>query len=68
MYTFCMGTIGFFIPKNMGIDIKIVTLPMLEPKLWPNYYVIAMSAILHVSNEVEGREKLNPNISGLFDP
>ena len=62
MYTFCMGTTGFFIPKNMGIDIKIVTLPMLEPKLWPNYYVIAMS------NEVEGREKLNPNISGLFDP
>ena len=32
-------------------------------------YVISMAAILNVSkNEVEGREKLNPNIFGLFDP
>ena len=32
-------------------------------------YVITLAAILNVSqNEVEGREKLNPNISGLFDP
>ena len=28
-------------------------------------YVISMAAILNV---VEGREKLNPNIFGLFDP
>ena len=32
-------------------------------------YVISMAAILNVpQNEVEGREKLNPNIFGLFDP
>ena len=31
-----MGTFGFLIPKNMGIDIKIVTLALLEAKLWPN--------------------------------
>ena len=37
-YTFCMGTIGFHIPKNMGIDIKIVTLALLEAKLWPNMW------------------------------
>ena len=33
-----MGTIGFLIPKNMGIDIKIVTLALLEAKLWPNMW------------------------------
>ena len=32
-YTFCMGTIGFLIPKNIGIDIKIVTLALREAKL-----------------------------------
>ena len=37
-YTLCMGAIGFLIHKNMGIDIKIVTLAMLEPKLWPNMW------------------------------
>ena len=32
-------------------------------------YVILMAAIMNVSwNEVEGPEKLNPNISSLFDP
>ena len=31
--TFFMGTIGLLIPKTMGIDIKIVTLAILEPKL-----------------------------------
>ena len=32
-------------------------------------YVISMAAILNVPwNEVERREKLNPNIFGLFDP
>ena len=35
-YTFCMGTLGFLIPENMGIDIKIVTLALLEAKLWLN--------------------------------
>ena len=29
-YTFCLGSIGFLIPKNMGIDIKIVTLALRE--------------------------------------
>ena len=38
VYTFCIGTIGFLIPKNMGIDIKIVTLALLEAKLWPNMW------------------------------
>ena len=33
-----MGTIEFLIPKNMGIDIKIVTLAFLETKLWPNMW------------------------------
>ena len=33
-----MGTIGFLIPKNMSIDIKIVTLALLEAKLWPNMW------------------------------
>ena len=37
-YTFCMGTIGFLIPENMGIDSKIVTLALLEAKLWPNMW------------------------------
>ena len=32
-------------------------------------YVISMAAILNMpQNEVEGREKLNPNIFDLFDP
>ena len=32
-------------------------------------YVISMAAILNVlENEIEGREKLNPKIFGLFDP
>ena len=45
-----MGTIGFLVPKNMGIDIKIVTLVIAK-------YVISMAAILNVSqNKVEGRE------------
>ena len=35
---FFMGTIGFLIPKNMGIDIKIVTLAWLEAKLWSNMW------------------------------
>ena len=66
--TFCMGTIGFLIPKNIGIDIKIVTLArsMLEPRaqVMANY-VISMAASLELNvslNEVEGREKMNPNI------
>ena len=33
-----MGTIGFLIPKNMDIDIKIVTLALLEANLWPNMW------------------------------
>ena len=36
-----MGTIGFLIPKNMGIDIKIVSQVMAK-------YVISMAAILNV--------------------
>ena len=61
-----MGTIGFLIPKNMGIDIKIVTLA--RAKVMAKY-VISMAAILNVwYNEDEGRKKLNPNIFGLFDP
>ena len=42
-----MGIIGFLIPKNIDIDIKIVNLAMLEFKLWPKY-VISMAAILNV--------------------
>ena len=40
-----MGTIGFLVPKNMGIDIKIVTArAQVIAK-----YVISMAAILNVS-------------------
>ena len=39
-----MGTIGFLIPKNMGIDIKIVTQALLVMAK----YVISMAAILNV--------------------
>ena len=31
---FFSGIIGFFIPKNICIDTKFVTLTALEPKLW----------------------------------
>ena len=40
-----MGTIGFLIPKNMGIDIKIVTLARVQVMA---KYVISMAAILNV--------------------
>ena len=42
-----MGTIGFIIPKNMGIYIKIVTLYARAQVMAK--YVISMAAILNVS-------------------
>ena len=45
-YTFCMGTSGFLIPKNMGIYIKIVT-SFARGQVMAKY-VISMAAILNV--------------------
>ena len=42
-----MGTIGFLVPKNMGIDIKIVTSYARAQVIAK--YVISMAAILNVS-------------------
>ena len=41
-----MGTIGLLIPKNMGIDIKIVTIYARTQVMAK--YVISMVAILNV--------------------
>ena len=46
-YTFCMGTIGFLIPKNMGIDIKICDSSFARGQVMAKY-VISMAAILNV--------------------
>ena len=63
-----MGTIGFLVPKNMGIDTQNRDSSYARTQVIAKY-VISMAAILNVSqNEVEGREKLNSNMSGLFDP
>ena len=42
-----MGTMEFLIPKNMGIEIKIVTLAIRAQVIAK--YVISMAAILNVS-------------------
>ena len=47
-YTFCMGTIGFLISKNIGIDIKIVTLAIDSRTQVMTKYVISKAAILNV--------------------
>ena len=59
-YTFSMGTIVFFIPKNMDINIKNVTLAVLEPKLWSNMWFRWRPLWMCHKTRLRGRKNWTP--------
>ena len=68
VYTFSKGTIGFLIPKNMGIDIKIVTLALLEAKLWPNIWFRWRPFWMCHKTRLRGRKNWTPIFLAYLTP
>jgi len=53
--------------KNIGLDTNFMIVFNLEGSLCGTFNLEAAILKMVTKNGVEGREKLNPNISGLFD-